>query len=52
MLNSFVQFAVNSILFMVCLHFGTKTYYYIREKRYTLAKAKVKKNLKVLIERL
>lgn len=52
MLYSFLQFAVNSILFMICMHFGMKAYDYIREKRYVLAKAKLKKNLKGFIERM
>lgn len=52
MIGSFIQFAVNSIIFMVCMHFGIKVYHYIREKRYVLAKARVKKNIKGFIDRM
>lgn len=52
MVSSFIQFAVNSILFMVCMHFGMKAYHYIRERRYVLAKARFKKNIKGFIDRM
>lgn len=52
MLGSFIQFAVNSILFMAMWHFGTKFYFYVKEKRYVLAKAKIKRQLKNYVDKM
>ena len=52
MLASFIQFAINSILFMVMWHFGSKFYYYVKEKRYVLAKARVKKQIKNYVDKI
>ena len=52
MIGSFIQFAVNSILFMIAWHYGSKLYFYIKEKRYILAKAKVKKQIKNYVDKI
>lgn len=52
MIGTFIQFAINSILFMAMWHFGSKLFYYFKEKRYVLAKARVKKQIKNYVDKI
>lgn len=52
MFGSFLQFVINSILFMILWHYGTKAFFYIKEKRYQFDKARIKRKLKAYVDKI